>query len=182
VPPQVDVLPPSAADDEVLVDELARLINRAYALGEDGMWVKGTVRTSPPAIVEAIRSGGMLAALIDGELVGCAFVRALDETTADLGLVSVSPDRQGSGLGGEIVRFAEHLMRSRGAQTAQLELLVPRDWVHPTKERLRAWYLRLGYRIVRSAPFEEIASHGASELATPCEFLVFRKALAAVGP
>ena len=178
MPPQVDVLPSSAASDEILVAELVRLINRAYALGEDGMWVKGTVRTRPPQIVEAIRSGGMLAATVDGELVGCAYVTPLDETTTDLGLISVDPDRQGNGVGREIVRFAEDLMRSRGARTAQLELLVPQDWVHPKKDRLRAWYERLGYRIVRSAPFEEIASHGASELATSCEFLVFRKALA----
>lgn len=51
-------------------------------------------------------------------------------------------------------------------------------WAHPEKERLRRWYARLGYRIVRSAPFEEVASHAASELATPCELLIFRKPLA----
>jgi GNAT superfamily N-acetyltransferase len=178
VSPQVEVLPPDAASDEILVAGLVRLINRAYALGEDGMWVEGTVRIRPPQIVEAIRSGGMLAATLDGELVGCAYVEPLDETTTDLGLISVDPDQQGNGLGRALVRFAEDLMRSRGVQTAQLELLVPQDWVHPKKDRLRAWYERLGYRIVRSAPFEEIASHGASELATPCEFLVFRKSLA----
>jgi hypothetical protein len=80
------------------------------------------------------------------------------------------------------VDFAERLMRSRGVATAQLELLVPRDWVHPEKDRLRTWYARLGYRVVRSAPFEEIAAPAASQLATPCEFLVFRKALAGVTP
>jgi GNAT superfamily N-acetyltransferase len=181
VPPQVDLLPASAASDEVLVAEVVRLINRAYALGEDGLWVKGTVRSTPPQIAEAIHTGGMLAATRDGELVGCACVRFLDDITADLGLVSVSPDHQGTGVGREIVHVAEDLMRERGAQTAQLELLVPRGWVHPTKDRLRAWYVRLGYRVVRSAPFEEIATHGASELATPCEFLVFHRALALTG-
>ena len=178
MPPQVDVIPPGAATDEALVGELVHLINRAYALGEDGLWVEGTVRARRPEIAEAIRNGGMLAATLDGELVGCAYVRPLDESTADLGFVSVSPDRQGTGVGREIVRFAEDLMRSRGARTAQLELLVPRGWVHASKDRLRAWYERLGYRVVRAAPFEEIATHGASELATPCEFLVFRKSLA----
>jgi GNAT superfamily N-acetyltransferase len=177
MPPHVDVLSPGAASDEILVAELVRLINRAYGLGEDGLWVEGTVRTRPPEIAEAIRSGGMLAATVDGELVGCAYVRPLDATTTDLGFISVSPDKQGTGVGRAIVSFAEDLMRSRGVATAQLELLVPRDWVHPKKDRLRAWYERLGYRIVRTAPFEEIATHGASELATPCEFLVFRKPL-----
>jgi ribosomal protein S18 acetylase RimI-like enzyme len=177
MPPQVDVLPPDAASDELLVAEIVALINRAYALGEDGLWLEGTVRTRPPDIAAAIRSGGMLAATVDGELVGCAYVTSLDESTADVGLISVSPDQQGAGVGREIVRFAEDLMRERGARIAQLELLVPRDGTHPTKERLRAWYTRLGYEVVRTAPFDEIAGHGASELATPCEFLVFRKPL-----
>ena len=69
-------------------------------------------------------------------------------------------------------------MRARGFTTAQLELLVPREWVHPEKDRLRAWYERLGYTIVRSAPFEEIGVHAVTDLATPCMFLVFTKPLA----
>jgi hypothetical protein len=68
-------------------------------------------------------------------------------------------------------------MRSRGVTTMQLELLVPKGWVHPEKDRLRAWYTRLGYRVVRSAPFEQVAAHLQSELATPCEFLIFHKPL-----
>ena len=61
----------------------------------------------------------------------------------------------------------------------QLELLVPIGWAHPEKERLRGWYTRLGYRVIRSAPFEHVApAHLASRLAVPCKFLVFRKQLA----
>jgi hypothetical protein len=74
-------------------------------------------------------------------------------------------------------RSAEDLMRSRGMTTMQLELLVPKGWVHPEKDRLRGWYTRLGYRVVRSAPFEQVAAHLASQLAVPCEFLIFRKQL-----
>ena len=101
----------------------------------------------------------MLAATLEGRLVGCAYVRPLDAGTADLGLMSAAPERWGSGVGRELVRSAEELMRSRGVTTMQLELLVPKEWVHPEKDRLRAWYTRLGYRVVRSAPFEEVAAH-----------------------
>jgi hypothetical protein len=59
----------------------------------------------------------------------------------------------------------------------QLELLVPKGWVHPQKDRLHSRYTRLGYRVVRSAPFEQVAAHLACQLAVPCEFLVFRKQL-----
>ena len=68
-------------------------------------------------------------------------------------------------------------MRSRGVTTMQLELLVPKGWVHPEKERLRSWYTRLGYQVVRSAPFEQVAAQLAPQLATPCEFLIFHKRL-----
>jgi GNAT superfamily N-acetyltransferase len=174
---EVTVLAPAEARDEVLVGELVRLINRAYAIGEAGLWLDGWTRTERGEIAEAIRSGEMLAATLEGRLVGCAYVRQVDAGTADLGLVSAAVDRWGSGIGRVLVRSAEELMRSHGATTMQLELLVPKGWVHPEKERLRSWYARLGYQVVRSAPFEEVAAHLAPQLAVPCEFLIFRKPL-----
>jgi GNAT superfamily N-acetyltransferase len=175
---EVRLLAPDEAGDAGLVGELVRIVNAAYAVGEAGLWLEGTARTGPPEIAEAIGSGGMLAATLEGRLVGCAYVRPLDANTADLGLISAAPDRWGSGIGRELVRAAEELMWSRGVTTMQLELLVPKGWVHPQKKRLRGWYTCLGYQIVRSAPFEHVAAHLASRLAAPCEFLIFRKSLA----
>jgi Acetyltransferase (GNAT) family len=106
-----------------------------------------------------------------------ARTRPLDADTADLSLVSAGPDHWGSGIGRELVRFAEELMRSRGLITMQLELLVPEGSTHPEKERLRDWYDRLGYRVTRTAPFEQVAAHLAPQLATPCEFLILHKPL-----
>jgi GNAT superfamily N-acetyltransferase len=180
---KVQPLAPDDAHDEALVDELARLVNDAYAVGEAGLWLDGTTRTTAAEIADAIRSGGVLAATLERRLVGCAYVRALDAGTADLGLISTAPDHWGGGVGRQLVRSAEELMRERGMTTMQLELLVPKRWIHPQKERLRAWYTRLGYRVIRSAPFEQVATHLASQLATPCEFLIFHKPLAEVpGP
>jgi GNAT superfamily N-acetyltransferase len=170
-------LAPREARDQAVVEELVRIINEAYAVGEAGLWLEGTARTWPGEIADAIRSGGLLAARRDGRLVGCAYVRLLNADTADLGLISTATDRWGSGIGRQLVRTAEELMRSRGATTMQLELLVPKEWVHPEKERLRAWYTRLGYEIVRTATFDQVAPHLAPHLATPCEFLIFRKPL-----
>jgi GNAT superfamily N-acetyltransferase len=175
----VKLLAPDEASDQPLIDELVRIVNGAYAVGEDGLWLAGTTRIGPGEIADAIRSGGMLAASREGRLVGCAYVRPLDAGAADLGLISVAPDEWGGGIGRELVRSAEELMRSHGLTTMQLELLVPKGWVHPAKDRLRSWYTRLGYRMIRSVPFDEVAAPPASQLATPCEFLVFRKSLAA---
>jgi GNAT superfamily N-acetyltransferase len=176
---EVKLLAPDAAADTLLVEEVARVINEAYAVGEAGLWLDGAIRTDPGEVAELIRSGGMVAATVEDRLVGCAYVRPLDAGAADLGLISVAPDQWGNGVGRELVRSAEELMRSRGVTTMQLELLVPKGWVHRNKERLHGWYTRLGYRVVRSAPFEQVAAHLAPQLATPCEFLIFRKPLAA---
>ena len=113
----------------------------------------------------------------DGRVVGCACVRPLDTSTADISFISARPESWGGGIGREVVRAAEELVRSRGATEMQLELLVPKEGVHPAKERLREWYERLGYQVVRTASFEEIATHLAADLAKPCEFLIFRKPL-----
>jgi GNAT superfamily N-acetyltransferase len=178
VAPEVTLLAPEAAGDEAFVEELVRIINEAYAIGEAGLWLEDWTRTEPDEIGDAIRSGGVLAATLEGGLVGCAYVRPIDARTADLGLISATPNRWGSGIGRELVRFAEELMRSRGLSTMQLELLVPKGWVHPEKARLRSWYTRLGYRVVRTAPFEQVAAHLAPWLAVPSEFVIFRKPLA----
>lgn len=175
---EVKLLAPDQTRNEVLVEELVRIINGAYAVGEAGLWLEGSTRTGRGEIAAAIRSGGMLTATLEGRLVGCGYVRTLDAGTADLGLLAAAPESWGSGVGRELVRSAEELMRSRGVMTMQLELLVPKGWIHPEKKRLSDWYTRLGYRVVRSAPFEHLAAHLASQLATPCEFLVFHKPLA----
>jgi GNAT superfamily N-acetyltransferase len=175
---EVQLLAPDGARDEALVEELARVVNAAYEVGEAGLWLEGSTRVATGDIAEAIRGGGMLAAMLDGRPVGCAYVRLLDEATADLGLIAAAPDQWGSGIGRRLVSTAEDLMRSRGVTAMQLELLVPKGWIHPEKDRLRAWYTRLGYRVVRSARFEQVAAHLASRLAVPCEFLIFHKPLA----
>jgi GNAT superfamily N-acetyltransferase len=174
---EVNPVAPEEARDELLVEELVRLVNAAYAVGEAGLWLEGATRIVPGEIAEAIRRGRMLAATLEGRLVGCAHLRPLDANTADLGLVSAAPAQWGRGIGRELVRSAEQLTQTRGMTTMQLELLVPKGSIHPEKDRLRVWYQRLGYRITRLARVEEVAPQLASQLAVPCEFLIFRKQL-----
>ena len=180
--PHVELLAAAAAEDPDLVTRLAELINRAYAIGENGLRLDGAPRTTPEEIAGKIRRGEMLAATIDGRVVGCGSAWPIDETTAELGFVATDPEQWGGGVGREIVRVAEELMRERGARTMRLEVLVPQAGTHPAKDRLGAWYARQGYRVVGSARFEEIvADDAALHLAIPCEFRVFAKPLAGAG-
>jgi hypothetical protein len=59
----------------------------------------------------------------------------------------------------------------------QLELLVPREWSHPSKEFLTAWYTRIGYRPVRTGRLEESYPALAAHLATPCDLVIHHKDL-----
>ena len=157
---------------------VAGIINRAYAAGEAGLWRAGVQRITPDAVAAAIAGGGMLAATEDGRIVGCARVWPVDATTWEAGLIAVDPGGQGRGTGRSLVAAAEARMRAGGATAAQLHLLVPTGRAHAEKERVRAWYQRLGYQVTGTIPFAAVASHGAEDLATPCAFLRFRKPLA----
>jgi GNAT superfamily N-acetyltransferase len=170
----VDVV---VADDEAVAPELVALINRAYSRGEAGLWRGGVDRTGEAEIAEAIRAGQMLVARAGGRIAGCLRTRALDATTADVGLIGVDPGAWGAGTGRAMVGAAEDLARSRGLGTMRLELLVPRTGAHPEKERLREWYVRRGYAVVDRVPMEDYLPHVAPLLSEPGDIVVFEKRL-----
>jgi GNAT superfamily N-acetyltransferase len=92
-------------------------------------------------------------------------------------MLVADPAHRGEGIGREVVDFAEDLAVRRGRRTMQLELLVPRNWSHPTKEFLHAWYSRLGYRPVHTGSIDEHYPRLAPLLATACDFVVYDKVL-----
>jgi GNAT superfamily N-acetyltransferase len=159
-----------------LAAELTRLINDAYAAGEQGLWPEGVTRIDEPDVSTLVAAGEMITTTSGGRVVGCARVHMLDATTGGVSLISAARAAWGTGVGRELVARAEDIARRRGATAMQLELLDPREGTHPDKLRLRAWYERLGYRVVRTEPFEAFVPH-AAPTAVPCDVLVFRKPL-----
>jgi GNAT superfamily N-acetyltransferase len=178
---ELSVLAPNAADDDALVDEVVALVNAAYEMGEAGLWAPGTRRTADYVIADLVRDRRMIVARRARRIVACGCLRAADappvEDAVELGLVAVAPEAWGTGLGSAVVRFAEDVARERGIGTMVLKLLVPAAGTHPDKERLRAWYERLGYAVVGRLPYGEVGK-GGERLLTPCDFLVFHKPLA----
>jgi GNAT superfamily N-acetyltransferase len=157
---------------------LTDLINTVYAEGEKGLWRDGAARTSEAEMADLIGRGEFAVARRDNRIVGCIRLQQLAPDVAELGMLAAAPEERGTGVGRELVRFAEQRARDRGLPTMQLELLVPRDWHHPTKEFLRAWYTRIGYRVVGSGEVADAHPNLAPLLATQCRFLVFHKSLA----
>jgi GNAT superfamily N-acetyltransferase len=173
----IELLPAADADDQGLVGEIADLVNRVYAVAEAGLWVDGAARTTSAELAEMIAAGQIAAARADGRIVGSVRVQRLDDRVGEFGMLVADPARRGEGIGRELIRFAEELSRDRGLAVMQLELLVPRDWSHPTKEFLHAWYTRIGYQPVRRGDIGDPYPHLAPLLATPCDFVIYEKPL-----
>jgi GNAT superfamily N-acetyltransferase len=150
------------AADADLVAQLTDLVNRVYATAEEGLWVDGSTRTTPPEMTQLIAAGEIALARVDGDLVGSVRIQQLDSSQGEFGMLVADPDRRGEGIGRDLVRFAEGLTRQRGRTLMQLELLVPREWTHPTKEFLNAWYTRISYRPVHRAHRRELPPAGTS--------------------
>jgi GNAT superfamily N-acetyltransferase len=156
---------------------IADLTNEVYAVAEEGLWVDGATRTTLDEVAQLTRAGEIAVARTGDRVVGSVRVQRLDERTGEFGMLVADPASRGVGVGGELVRFAEDECRGNGLRVMQLELLVPRDWTHPTKEFLNAWYIRMGYRVVRTGDFGEAYPTLAPLLATPCDFVIYEKDL-----
>jgi GNAT superfamily N-acetyltransferase len=160
-----------------LVDPLTALINEVYAVAELGLWREGAMRTTATEMAELIPAGQIAVATRHGKLVGSIRLHDVAPGTSEFGMLVAAPDQRGKGVGRVLLDFAERHSRERGLRTMRLELLVPRLWTHPTKEFLKAWYGRRGYRRVRTVDMSGAYPHLAPLLATPCDLEIHEKPL-----
>ncbi|KAK3360458.1 acetyltransferase [Lasiosphaeria hispida] len=121
----------------------------------------------PEAAVLAVTDGP------GGAPVAHCFVRKLDDARAWFGLLAVAVDRQGEGIGGRVVRWAEDYVR-REWGVGRLEF----DVVNTRAELIR-WYERRGFTRTgetREFPYER---HGGWEgvLRGDLGFVVFGRDL-----
>ncbi|MEA2617951.1 MAG: hypothetical protein QOE72_3734 [Chloroflexota bacterium] len=174
---EVRLLPPSAGSDVALVAALTELVNAAYALGEEGIWRDGAARVTAAQMAGLIGDGEMAVATLGGAVVGCVRVRRLDGRTGELGMLAAVPAHWGSGVGRLLIGYAERLSRARGLDTMRLDLLIPTARAHPHKERMHAWYARLGYRVVRHGDLGDDHPQLVPLLATPCDLRIYQRRL-----
>ena len=174
---EVELLSRTARGDATLMERISELANEVYAAAEAGLWRDGATRTSVDEIVEFTQAGQIAVARMGGQVVGCVRVQRLDEGTGEFGMLCADPAHRGIGIGRELIGFVERNALADGLSTMQLELLVPRDWTHPTKQFLAEWYSRIGYRTARTGTIDELYPELAPLLATPCDFVIYRKDL-----
>jgi predicted N-acetyltransferase YhbS len=173
----IRLLSAATASAGPVVSAVTVLVNDVYAVAEEGLWEPGTSRTTAAEVETLIRAGEIAVAVDGGPIVGCVRLQPLGNGVGEFGMLAVDPSRRGKGLGGALVRFAEQWCRGSGRESMQLELLVPRGWTHPVKAFLADWYGRIGYETVQVGKFEESYPDLADRLATPCDFLIYRKDL-----
>jgi GNAT superfamily N-acetyltransferase len=174
------MLPSASARDGAVTAALADLVNEVYAAAEDGLWVPGAARTSAAEIAGFARAGEIAVTARGGRLLGCVRITRLDGDSCEFGMLAVTPGDRGLGIGRDLVRFAERRARDLGCATMQLELLMPRGWKHPSKEFLARWYQRMDYTAVATSATEVLYPDLSPLLATPCEFVIYRKCLTAL--
>ncbi|MFC9432123.1 GNAT family N-acetyltransferase [Streptomyces sp. NPDC056987] len=177
LPLHIELLPSGASSDTTLMGRIADLVNRVYAIAEDGQWLPGATRTSMEEITELTRACQIVVARTGGTLVGSIRVQLLAPEKGETGMLVADPDYRNMGIGRELRRFAVEMLRQRGAKTLQIELLVPRDWSQESKQFMAEWNERAEYRVIRKGAFEEQYPDLAPLLATPCDFIIYEKAI-----
>jgi GNAT superfamily N-acetyltransferase len=173
----VQWLEATAARDGDLIARLTDLVNGVYAIAESGLWRDGISRTTASELADLIVAGQIAVATRRGRPVGSVHVHDVAPDTSKFGMLVAALEHRGAGIGRTLVEFAERSACERGLRAMQLELLVPRTWQHPSKEFLRSWYGRCGYRVVRTRTVDETHPLLAPLLATPCDLLVHEKSL-----
>jgi GNAT superfamily N-acetyltransferase len=181
--PRVTTRFPTPTDLEAgRVARLSELINEVYDEAESGMWKRKGTRTNPAEVERLLRDRALILAEVDGRVVGSVNVNLLGNGVGEFGMLVADLGVRGAGIGSALVEQAEQWARRQGCHTMRLELLTPRHWTHPSKTFLTGWYSRIGYAPHATEPLESMHPELVPELATECDFTVWRKSLARRAP
>ena len=140
---------------------LAGLINRAFEV--ERFFLHGD-RTNPEEVRELFAKGHFLVAENRADLAGCVYVERRG-VRAYLGLLSIEPRLQRSGLGLRLTVAAEDYARSLGCDMMDLRIV-------SVREELPAFYHRAGY--IQTGT-EQFPADAAPKI--PCHFIVMSKPL-----
>jgi predicted N-acetyltransferase YhbS len=147
------------------IEALTRLINVAFSV--ERFFIEGD-RINADVIRNLMASGQFLIAQDDDGLAACVYVEPRGER-AYLGLLSVDPSRQRSGLGSRLVAAAEEHARASGVRHMDLRIV-------NLRLELPEFYRRLGYLVTGTSPFPADATTKQS-----CHFINMSKVLSSSG-
>lgn len=149
--------------DESDIAPLISVVNRAFDV--ESFFITGH-RLTPQRTREYFQTGRFLIAEEEGALLGCVYVELHGER-AYLGLLSVDPARQGTGLGRRLAAAAEEFAREMGARHMDLTVVNLRTELPP-------FYEKLGYAVTGTEP---IRAEMVPRVTQPCHFIRMSKPL-----
>lgn len=146
--------------------DLTGLLNEAYGPAEAFLY--DGPRTTVDEIGARLAKGTFLLSRSAEGLDGCVYLEGRGER-GYLGMLAVSPRRQGAGLGPALVRAGEGFLRERGVRWLEIEVVSLRKSLFP-------FYERLGYRVTGERPFDYPGLRFA------CHLVMMEKPLVAQDP
>jgi predicted N-acetyltransferase YhbS len=149
-------------------DQVMRLINTAF---EVERFFKAEDRVDVPMLQGYFSKGVFLVEEEEAKIDGCVFVElrlgsGAETPRAYLGLLSVDPSRQKSGIGRRLTAAAEEFARESGAHFMDITVVNLRTELPPI-------YEKLGYRITGNAPFPDTQMPVTQQ----CHFICMSKEL-----
>jgi ribosomal protein S18 acetylase RimI-like enzyme len=145
---------------------VTEVVNAAYREAES--FFHAGPRTTVDEVRARLGRGTFLVARGPEGVDGCVYVES-DGARGYLGMLAVSPRRQGSGLGPRLVQAGEAYLRQRGVALLAIDVI-------SLRQELLGFYDRLGYRVTGTRPFED------PKLLLPCHLVVMEKSLGAQDP
>jgi GNAT superfamily N-acetyltransferase len=147
--------------EEADAEAIFRLINAAFQVER---FLFDADRITMEEVRSRFLTGKFILATENGVPAGCVYIEPGDER-AYLGLLSVDPARQRSGLGKALMSAAEDRCRAAGCRFMDLRIVNLRTELPP-------YYRKLGYVENGTAPFPDDAHPKL-----PCHFIVMSKPL-----
>jgi len=141
---------------------ITRVINSAFRRAESFFIDRD--RIDETTVLKLMQTGQFLTAAQNDEILGCVYLEARGERSY-LGLLSVDPSRQRSGLGSMLMDAAEKQCRENGYKFMDLQIV-------NLRKELPDFYRRRGYVETGTAPFTlDIPTR------IPCHFIKMSKPL-----
>lgn len=159
------------------IKKLQRIINDAYKVGEGDLWIESAQRVSFDELKTAIEQNEIIIAQNRDIIVGSIKVTEFSQDVAEFGMLATDLNYRGLGIGNKLVDAAESWARDNHFKTMRLELLTPKYYINESKEKLKKWYTKRGYKHYCLEPFENLFPHTCHLLAVECDFNVYHKTL-----
>lgn len=123
---------------------IARLVNTAFLVEQ--FFIERD-RTNPATVRGLMGNGKFLLAEDGSGLVGCVHIEQHGER-GYFGMLSVEPQRQGTGVGHKLVNAVEKYFRDAGCKFCDLKIVDVRTDLHTL-------YTRWGYSETGTAPYDD---------------------------